>query len=119
MMLSEHVIQTQFITMVDALLPENQSRLIYAVPNGGKRHPVVAAKLKAEGVRKGMPDINIDIPIGIHSGMRIEFKSSKGRVEPHQKEIHDLLRQQFYVVEIHRDAASAFDSLMGYLRGKK
>lgn len=31
-------------------------RLLYAVPNGGDRHPIVAAKMRAEGVRAGVPD---------------------------------------------------------------
>ena len=115
MPLSEHQIQVQFFAMVDALLPRSQARLIYAVPNGGARHPVVAAKLKAEGVRKGIPDVNIDVPRGSFPGMRIEFKSVKGRVEPHQAEMHDLLREAGYLMEVHRDAEKAFDSLKKYL----
>ena len=30
--------------------------LLFAIPNGGHRHKAVAAKLKAEGVRAGVPD---------------------------------------------------------------
>ena len=30
---------------------------IYATPNGGHRHPAVAAKLKATGVSPGVPDL--------------------------------------------------------------
>ena len=114
-MLSEHQIQSSFFAMVNALLPRSQAQLIYANPNGGARHPVVGAKLKAEGVRKGIPDVNIDIPRGTCPGMRIEFKSLKGRVKPHQAEMHDLLRGQGYLVEIHRDAQTAFQSLQKYL----
>ena len=31
--------------------------LIFSVPNGGHRHPAVAAKMKATGVIKGVPDL--------------------------------------------------------------
>ena len=31
--------------------------LIFAIPNGGQRHKAVAAKLKAEGVKSGVPDL--------------------------------------------------------------
>lgn len=37
--------------------------LFFAVPNGGWRNPVVAAKLKAEGVRSGVSDLII-----LHAG---------------------------------------------------
>jgi hypothetical protein len=32
---------------------------IFSVPNGGHRHPAVAAKLKATGVSSGVPDLFI------------------------------------------------------------
>lgn len=38
-------------------------RVVYfAVPNGGKRNVVVGKKLKAEGVKKGVPDLIILTP---------------------------------------------------------
>ena len=33
--------------------------LYFAIPNGGHRHPAVAAKLKAEGATPGVPDLFI------------------------------------------------------------
>lgn len=30
--------------------------LIFAIPNGGKRNVIVARKMKAEGVKPGVPD---------------------------------------------------------------
>ena len=32
---------------------------IYAVPNGGARHPAVAAKMKATGTTAGVPDLHV------------------------------------------------------------
>jgi hypothetical protein len=46
----------------------------WAVPNGGRRNVVVAKKLKAEGVKSGVPDITL-----IHNGKYygIEVKKPK------------------------------------------
>ena len=37
--------------------------MMYAIPNGGKRHIAVARKLKAEGVKAGVPDIFLAVPV--------------------------------------------------------
>jgi len=56
--------------------------LIYAIPNGGARHPAVAAKLKATGVTKGVPDLHVPA-----WSLWIEMKRQKGgRVSDEQKE---------------------------------
>ena len=56
--------------------------LIYAIPNGGARHPAVAAKLKATGVTKGVPDLHVPA-----WSLWIEMKRQKGgTVSPEQKD---------------------------------
>lgn len=35
--------------------------LMFAIPNGGERNPAVASKLKAEGVKSGVPDIFLPV----------------------------------------------------------
>lgn len=52
--------------------------LLYAIPNGGARHPVVAAKLKAEGVKRGVPDVCLPVPRGSYHGLYIELKRQRG-----------------------------------------
>jgi hypothetical protein len=47
----------------------------FAIPNGGQRHKAVAAKLKAEGVSPGYPDIALDWPSRDYHGFVL---SSKG-----------------------------------------
>lgn len=48
--------------------------LMYAIPNGGDRNPVVAGKLKAEGVRAGVPDICLPVARNGHHALYIELK---------------------------------------------
>lgn len=47
---------------------------IDAIPNGGHRKPAVAAKLKAEGVVAGVPDLHLPIAAGREHGLYIEMK---------------------------------------------
>jgi len=46
---------------------------IFSVPNGGHRHPAVAAKLKATGVASGVPDLFIPA-----WRLWVEMKRTKG-----------------------------------------
>ena len=54
-------------------------RLLYAVPNAAKRGPAVAGRMKAEGLRAGVPDLHLPIPIGEYAGLWIEMKAGKNK----------------------------------------
>lgn len=58
--------------------------MLFAIPNGGARHIAVARKLKAEGVRAGVPDLFLPVPRGGYGGLFIEMKSPKGKVTKEQ-----------------------------------
>lgn len=60
---------------------------IYAIPNGGNRDAITGAMLKKEGVRKGIPDMCLPVPIGGKGALYLELKvRSGGKVGPEQKE---------------------------------
>jgi hypothetical protein len=81
----EHRIQVAlFDYLALALKPELEAR---AVPNGEKRHISVAARLKAEGVRRGTPDIFVCLPQGRIGWL--EMKAPKGVLSPDQKHFRD------------------------------
>lgn len=58
-----------------------QLKWMFAVPNGGYRDKRTAGKLKATGVKAGVPDIWLPVPMKWYSGLVIELKiRSKKRV---------------------------------------
>lgn len=62
-------------------------RLMLHVPNGGKRNAAEAARLKAQGVKPGVPDIFLPIPRQGKHGLWIELKRREGgRLSEHQTE---------------------------------
>lgn len=61
-------------------------RLMFAIPNGGSRHPAEAAHMKAQGVKPGVPDICLPVPVGRYAALYIELKRKKGgRVSDEQR----------------------------------
>ena len=65
---------------------------IFAIPNGGQRHPAVAAKMKATGVSKGIPDLFIP-----EWKLWVEMKRVKGStVSPEQKDWMQYLSEKDY-----------------------
>ena len=76
--------------------------LLHAIPNGGDRHPAVAAKLKAEGVRRGVPDICLPVPRGLWHGLYIELKAGTNGASPEQRQWISALREQGFRAEVCR-----------------
>lgn len=89
--------------------------LLFAVPNGGERRPLVAAKLRMEGVRRGVPDLLLPVRRGEHAGLAIEMKAMDGRASPEQREWLDLLRWQGWRAEVCHGWQSAWLVLRDYL----
>lgn len=75
---SEHEHQAALVQWFDAAYPSLRGRLL-AIPNGGHRHPLTAIKLRAEGVRSGVPDLLLPVPCGGCHGLFVELKAGKGR----------------------------------------
>lgn len=113
---SEHTEQAVFFGRVDWMLPAEIADCVYAVPNGGKRDPRTAARMKAEGVKPGMPDVNCDVAASGWHGLRIELKREKGgSVSPAQRQRHGALRAQGFRVEVAEGADAAWAVLCEYL----
>lgn len=53
-------------------------RLLYHVPNGGSRNRIEAARLQAQGVKAGVPDLCLPVARGKYHGLYIELKRTRG-----------------------------------------
>lgn len=70
-------------------------RWTFAIPNGGVRDRITAGKLKAEGVKAGVPDLCCPIRCREFSGLFIEMKKPKqGVVASAQSDWIDKLRME-------------------------
>lgn len=85
------------------VLPE--LALLFHIPNGGLRSKAQAGELKAEGVRAGVPDYLLPVPLGGYHGLFIELKMPKtgakkpGRLSEEQKLWLKALRAYGYRAE--------------------
>ena len=113
---TEHAEQVAVIQWVDAQMgawPE--LRTLFAVPNGGDRNPAVAAKLKAEGVRRGVPDLVWLYPRANYHGLLLELKRRDGgRLSREQRDMCGALECFGYAVCICRGAQEAIDCIQWY-----
>lgn len=88
---------------VNKLRPEPSLKLMHAIPNGGARgndsitNKIRGAMFKAEGVKKGVPDIFLPVPKLGYCGLYIEMKvadKSKAKISKEQlafmNAVHDL-----------------------------
>lgn len=113
---TEHAEAVRLMQMVK--LHENRHpalRQMFAVPNGGDRHRIVAAKMKAEGVKPGVPDYVMLFPVDGFHGLAIELKSMTGYASREQKDWIERLRDNGYRAEVCRGATAAWAVISDYL----
>lgn len=55
-------------------------KYLFAIPNGGHRHKLTAVKLKAQGVKAGIPDLFLAYPAKNKCGLFVEMKRRKNSV---------------------------------------
>lgn len=91
-------------------------RLMFAVPNGGHRHILVARRLKLEGVRRGVPDIFLPCARQGYHGLFLEIKRPGGRVSAAQKETLAMLRAAGYKTTVAYGVDEAIAIIEQYLK---
>ena len=114
----EHEEQVRVFTWArwaEATYPE--LALLFAVPNGGRRDKVTAARLKAEGVKAGVLDIWFPVARGRYHGLVIELKTRTGRLTPEQKAWIEALTAQGWKALMCRGAAATVGVIEWYLDG--
>ncbi len=89
---------------------------LFAIPNGGWRHPATAARLKAQGVRPGVPDLFLMVPRGTFHGLYIEMKRLKGGfLSPAQLAFLTYASEAGYAANVATGALDAVDVINDYL----
>lgn len=91
-------------------------KTIFAIPNGGARHIITGKKLKAEGVKKGVPDICLAYSSKEHHGLFIEFKSEKGKLSDYQKDWITNLSMVGYKTAVCFSVDDAISEVEEYLK---
>lgn len=89
--------------------------LMFAIPNGGHRNKATAARLKAEGVKAGVPDICLPVARGEYHGLWIEMKAGRNKPTPPQVQWHMRLSQQGHRVAVCWGWEAARDVIEEYL----
>lgn len=89
---------------------------IYAVANGGYRHKTTAARMKAEGVKPGVPDLCLAWPAKGFHGLFIEMKRLVGgRLSDEQKAWSERLLAAGYQVKVCKGFEEAKQAIEDYL----
>lgn len=72
--------------------------LLFAIPNGGARDRITAAKLKREGVKPGVADLMLPVAAAGYHGLFIEMKRQDGgRVAREQLQWQRWLTEQGFL----------------------
>jgi hypothetical protein len=112
---SEHDEQVVFMRHIFYTMPQIEP-FLFAIPNGGLRNKTTAARLKAEGVKPGVPDLFLSLPSGTYHGLYIEMKRSEGgKLSPEQKEMLDRFGGVGYMTVVANGADEALDAVKEYL----
>ncbi|PHV69234.1 nuclease [Sporanaerobium hydrogeniformans] len=91
-------------------------KLLYHVPNGGKRDIGTAKRLKIEGVKAGVPDICLPVSRGGYHGLYIELKVGKNKPTVLQREWIENLKKEGYFVEVCYGSQEAIKAIESYLQ---
>lgn len=119
--LSEHQVQSTFFKWVRIAEKQYPAlRLMFAVPNAAKRSFKLAAMLKAEGMRHGVPDVLLPVARYPFIGLAIEFKkpdgkNPTGKLSDYQIEFIDFLVKENWLVCVLDDAEEAIRITKNYL----
>lgn len=104
--------------------------LLFSIPNGGNMDARRGSIMKAEGQRKGAPDLMLavpsgqqgifsgesDLPVYKYAGLFVEMKTSTGAISADQFEFHAYLVSRGYAVHICRSTEDAIKVITSYLQ---
>jgi len=93
-------------------------KLLYAIPNGGRRDKKEAYFMKLSGVKAGVPDICLPVAKGNYHGLYIELKVGKNKTTYLQDMWLKNLAERHYKVSVKYGADEAIKEIKDYLEEK-
>lgn len=93
--------------------------LLFAIPNGGRRDPITGARLKAEGVKPGVPDVCLPVRRGRYASLWIEMKAQRpdgAAVSAEQRQWLQALRDEGHAAAVCYGYDEAKEKILSYLR---
>ena len=91
-------------------------KLMYHVPNEGKRSVVAGSRLKQAGLKPGVPDIVLPVARGGYIGLYIELKYGRNTTTDNQKDWLRDLRCQHHLTAVCYDWEQAKDLIEAYMK---
>lgn len=93
-------------------------KLMFHVPNEGKRSVVLGKQMKRMGLKTGVPDVILPVAKGRYHGLAIEMKSLKGKPTAAQLNWIENLRAVGWRAAICHGWKEAADTIWEYLHGE-
>jgi VRR-NUC domain len=91
-------------------------KLLYAVPNAGKRGPLARNHMLRTGLQAGVPDVCLPIPRAKYGALYIEMKMPTNKPTPKQLQWIAALREFGNCVVIAHSWVEAQDMILKYLK---
>ena len=110
----EHKLQTMVVDYFE--VAKKPDAYLLANPNAAKRSMQLASRMKREGMKPGVADLQIMLPGG--RSCWLEMKTAKGRQSPEQKNFEQICLKLHHAYAIARsfDEAVAIFKLWGVLK---
>lgn len=89
--------------------------LLYAIPNGGHRSKAAAGKARAEGVKRGVPDLHLPVSRKGYLTLYIEMKTKYNGCNHQQDAWHDALEEEGHMVRVCYGCEAAKVAILDYL----
>jgi len=117
--MSEHQEQMALIQWANLNLKKYpELKLLFAIPNGGQRSSVAGARLKDEGVKRGVSDLCLPVARKGYHAFYIEMKRrGGGAVSPYQKKWIENMKEQGNKAIVAYGFIEAKNALIEYLEG--
>ena len=93
--------------------------MLHHIPNGGKRDAIEGKHLKEMGVKAGVPDLHLPVPMRGYHSLYIEMKVGRNKTSPVQEWWIEHLREMGNKVVVCYGYEAAAAELLKYLEGEE